>query len=172
MSDEEKFIFFADKPYPKICAASKNVLYGRWMLDNAAGVNSEMSAVSLYFYNHLIINEDYDEIRRVFHQISIVEMHHLEIFSELALQLGENPRLWFTNKNRKIYWSPAFNQYPVEISHLMHHALDGELAAINKYENQLCRINDENLAANLERIIMDEKLHVHIFKQIISDCYF
>lgn len=171
MSDEEKFTFFADKPYPEICVSSKNPKYARWMLDNMGGVNSEMSAVSLYFYNHLIINDEYKQIRKIFHQISIVEMHHLKIFGELALNLGENPRLWFINKNRKIYWSPSFNQYPVEISHLMHHALDGEMAAINKYESQMCRINDENIAANLERIIMDEKLHVHIFRQIISDLH-
>ena len=169
MPDDSKFTFSAETPYPEIHIHTQNMSCARWMLDNLGGVNSEISAVSLYFYNHLIIDEEYEEIRNAFHQISIVEMHHLDIFGQMALQLGENPRLWFVNRNRKIYWSPSFNQYPTELSHLMHHDLDGEMAAINKYENQLCRINDACVAENLRRIILDEKLHVHVFEQLISE---
>lgn len=65
----------------------KNPAYAKAMLDNIGGLNSEMSAISLYVYNNLILEEK-KEIAAIFHKVSIVEMHHLEIFGKLALLLG------------------------------------------------------------------------------------
>ena len=59
MPDDSKFTFSAETPYPEIHIHTQNMSCARWMLDNLGGVNSEISAVSLYFYNHLIIDEEY-----------------------------------------------------------------------------------------------------------------
>ena len=85
--------YTADLPYPPIKVEMKNPAYAKAMLDNIGGLNSEMSAISLYVYNNLILEEK-KEIAAIFHKVSIVEMHHLEIFGKLALQLGEDPRMW------------------------------------------------------------------------------
>lgn len=167
--DFEALTYCSDAPYPLVQPVAPNRTYARWMLDNMGGSNSEMSAVSLYFYNNLITACEFKDISAVFHKISVVEMHHLDIFGRLALALGENPQLCTRSQNRRIYWTPGYNKYPTEFGRLMHNALEGEQAAIRKYENQINCVNDPNIIENLMRIILDEKLHIQIFTQIIME---
>lgn len=153
-----------DIPYPPIKINGPSEEYGQMILDNVGGMISEMSAVSLYMYNHIIAGEAFKELRTVFLQISIVEMHHLEMFSELALQLGMDPRLWSCNEERTEYWSPSYNNYPNQLQALLVNAITGEQRAIEKYCFQASVIRDPNIVAILNRIIMDEKLHVEILE--------
>ena len=46
--------YFINKPYPEMTDIKENPQYASLMLSNLAGLYSEMNAVSLYFYNHLI----------------------------------------------------------------------------------------------------------------------
>lgn len=108
----ESVAYQAATPYPPIKVTAKNPRYAAAMLDNMGGQISEMSAVALYFYNHLITS-DCKEVADTFHHISIVEMHHLEIFGSLALLLGENPRLWSRRgRSGYVFWSPGYLRYP------------------------------------------------------------
>lgn len=167
--NKENMKFTKDGPYPPIEITGHNPAYAREMLDNLGGSNSEISAVSLYFYNNLMTQEKYEDIAYIFHKISIVEMHHLEIFGKMAYCLGEDPRLWTWRYNRRNYWTPAYNRYPSEFCRLIYNALNGELAAIEKYECQVRCIDNKNIVENLCRIIEDEKVHVDIFRQIIEE---
>lgn len=152
-------------PYPPISAKAKNLPCARAMLDNMAGVGSEISNITLYFYNRLITSDN-SEISLMFHKISIVEMHHLEIFGQLAMQLGENPRLWTQKGSKKLYWNPSYNTYAADINSILQTAIKGENGAIDKYTRQCQQIHDSNVIANLERIIVDERLHVEIFQHL------
>ena len=53
--ETQKFIFKDTSPDPVVRVQEKNHLYGRMMLDNIGGFNSEMSAISLYVYNNLLL---------------------------------------------------------------------------------------------------------------------
>lgn len=160
--------YSSDVPYPPVKAESCNPAYARVMLDNVGGTNSEMSAISLYVFNNLITEYNQD-IAAVFHKVSVVEMHHLEIFGKLAFQLGEEPRMWTQHGCKKIYWSPSYNQYPRDFTALMRNVIDNEKAAISKYQHQISYIRDENIAENLRRIILDERLHVEIFEKVYGE---
>ena len=153
----------AEPPYPKVQVKGVNPGYARAMLDNMGGVNSEMSAVSLYFYNHLVLESIQEELAKVYHQVSIVEMHHLELFGELALQLGADPRLWARTPCGRQYWSPGYNRYPKPLKQMLCHSIQGEKAAIRKYEAQSKQIEDEGVICILKRIIEDEEKHVELF---------
>ncbi|MEG2571089.1 MAG: ferritin family protein, partial [Clostridia bacterium] len=111
---------------------------------------------------------EYAEVSEAFHEINIVEMHHLEIFGELAYKLGENPRLWSQRGIQKKYWSPCYNRYPVQIHSILENSLSGELMAIKKYEMQCRAIANTNITDILKRIIADEEVHVEIFKKLIE----
>lgn len=145
------------KPYPEIDPKERNLSYGKLMLDNIGGENSEMTAISLYTYNLLITGQ---ELSKLFHEIAVTEMHHLKIFGKLALALGENPRLWTQKKSRYIYWSPMYTRYPMPIRQLLEHAADSEREAIRKYRGQISMIQNQNIRDNLARIIEDEELHL------------
>lgn len=169
MTDYDKMPLAGETPYPPIKVNAKNPKYARWMLDNMGGFNSEMSAVSLYLYNNLITEYQYSDISKIFFKINMVEMHHLHIFGQLAFALGEDPKLWTQRRGRKAYWSPSYNEYPVNLSRLLEHALEGEIAAVDKYAGQINCIEDSCIVENLKRIIIDEELHIQIFRRIISE---
>lgn len=163
----DDFRYSSETPYPEIKANGKNPAYGRVMLDNLGGANSEMSAISLYLYDNLITGCRKD-VAAVFHNVMIVEMRHLDIFGKLACLLGEDPRMWTHCGCKMTYWSPGYNQYPGDFSALMLYAIDSEKAAISKYEHQISYIRDENITESLRRVIMDERLHVEIFERIYA----
>jgi len=156
--------YHVDLPYPTVEAGCKNPLYGAEMLSNVGGQNSEMSAVSLYFYNNLVA--ECQAVSEAFHYISIVEMHHLEIYGQLARQLGADPRLWSRGRNQMIYWSPSYNRYPVSLPQLLRNAIQGEKEAIAKYRKQASWIKNDNIVENLNRIILDEERHLEIMDEL------
>lgn len=152
-------------PYPPVRVERLNLRYARAMLDNLGGNLSEMSAVSRYFYDHLATLR-YEQIADAFHRISIVEMHHLEIFGKLAMQLGEDPRLWAQCGNQKTYWSPAYNTYSGRLPELLNESIQKERGTIEKYLKQMEWIADPNIQENLMRIIEDERIHVEVLSHL------
>ena len=155
-----------DLPYPAVRAGEANPAYAEAMLSNVGGSNSEMTAVSLYIYNSLAIPKPYDQFGPCFEQIAITEMHHLDIFGELAEQLGADPRLWECKGCKCAYWTPAYNDYPREICEMIRNSIKSERAAIRKYKRQAQCIHNANIVENLRRIILDEELHIRTFSRM------
>lgn len=167
--DFETINYSDTAPYPPVKVDGPNPQYASAILSNIGSCNSEMSAVSLYFYNSLVIRETRKDIAGCFHKISLVEMHHLDIFGELALRLGTDPRLWSYNKGRMYYWCPACNQYSLQPAAIVANALKGEEEAIRKYHAQYQWIQDSHIRAILDRIIADEEIHVKIFRSMLAE---
>lgn len=170
----------AATPYPSVKISEQNSHYAAAMLDNMAGQNSEMSAVGLYFYAHLVTT-GYKDVDEAFLRISMVEMHHLNLFGELAMQLGENPRLWSRQprSGRYMYWNPACLKYPhihppapgcriseANVRTILSQAIEGEQAAIHKYMQQTSWIQDVGICDVLRRISADEQMHLEIFSRL------
>lgn len=51
-----------DIPYPCVDNLDVNTTYGQMMLSNLGGLHSEMNAVTLYFYNHIILQQSWKEL--------------------------------------------------------------------------------------------------------------
>lgn len=154
-------------PYPPVAAQIKSPAYAQAMLSNMSGSVSEMCAVSLYFYNRLLSQEQ-QKIADIFSKMAVVEMHHLEIFWTLAHQMGADPRLWQRRAGRMLYWSPGYNDYPQELLPILQNSLKCEQLTIQKYQDQAEEISDENVVENLMRIILDEQVHASILKELIE----
>ena len=154
-------------PYPPVAAQIKSPAYAQAMLSNMSGSVSEMCAVSLYFYNRLLSQEQ-QKIADIFSKMVVVEMHHLEIFGTLARQMGADPRLWQRRAGRMLYWSPGYNDYPQELLPMLQNSLKCEQLTIQKYQDQAEEIADENVVENLMRIILDEQVHASILKELIE----
>lgn len=165
----ESLSFASDKPYPEVRITRQNCTYAGWMLDNIGGSHSEMSTISLYIYDNLMTNEKYADVAYIFHKISIVEMHHLNIFGQLALLLGAPPRLWTCKRGRKVYWSPGYNHYSTTLEDLLCTALNGERAAVEKYERQIGLIDDDCITECLKRIVLDEEIHVELIQMMMKE---
>ncbi|MDP4120121.1 MAG: ferritin family protein [Bacillota bacterium] len=154
--------------YPEIKIDKPRKLFGSMMLDNMGGKNSEMTAVSTYFYNRIVTYER-AEISNVFHRIGLEEMKHLEIFARMAMLHGENPRLIGKARNNHMkFWSASYCPYTLDFKTLIQRAIDGEKKAACKYEEQIKKIDDVSTVEVLKRIIIDEYRHIEVF-QILLD---
>lgn len=161
-------IYRANAPYPPIRVDAPNQIYANEMLSNIGDVVSEMSDVCRYFYNSIVLREQFNSFAACFHHISIVEMYHLDMFAELALLLGADPRLW-SGQTQKRYWSPEYISYPRDIRTLIADSIEAEEAAIYKYTQQANTISDINIVLVLERIILDEEHHVKVFNEMYNN---
>ena len=162
-------LFSDPSPYPCMQVECENPRYAAAMVSNLGSCCSEISAVSLYFYNSLLTRECFEEYSHCFKKISMVEMHHMDIFGQLSLLLGTDPRLWEMHGDDMAYWSPACNHYPEKIIALVKNSLAGEKETIKKYKEQCGWIKDRHIQAILHRIIKDEELHVRIFEAMLEE---
>ena len=152
--------YFINKPYPEMTDIKENPQYASLMLSNLAGLYSEMNAVSLYFYNHVILKDVWPELSVAMEKISIVEMHHLDIFAHLAYHLGADPRLWDCQQGCLEYWSPGYNVYPSHLKSLLENASYGELIEITHEDPEWIKLSDDTYHApvmNIENNILEYK---------------
>ncbi len=159
--------YTAPGPYPEVRAEGKNSRYGRAILSNVGGGVSEMGAVARYLYGHFT-QGGRPEVAECLGHIAMVEMHHLAIFSELARQLGEDPRLWGPFRSGRRYWTPEYLRYPRQLDQLLRCAIEEERSTIQKYNQQLLWIKDGNIMENLRRIIADEQAHIQILSRLLE----
>lgn len=170
MSIEPVSMSFSDHtPYPPVKVCGPNPQYARLMLKNIASYSSEMSAISLYIYNSVILKSEYPDLADCFLQVSKVEMRHLEIYCQLASLLGADPRLWSYSGRKLSYWSPSCNQYPRLMPQIIEYAICGEYEAIESYRRQSAWVRDEYIVNNINRIILDEERHIEIFHSMLEE---
>ncbi|MEG0275826.1 MAG: ferritin family protein [Coprobacillus sp.] len=157
-----------DIPYPSVDSLDINVDYGHIILPNLGGLISEMNAVSLYSYNHIVMEQIWPKLAEAMQEISLVEMKHLNIFSKMCYRLGVDPRLWDCQNDFLEYWSPGYNVYPRQIPTLLENAITQEKKTILMYEQQISKIDEPIIQDILKRIILDEQLHVQIFEHFLQ----
>jgi bacterioferritin len=164
----EHIRYINPEPYPTVEVEGPNFDYANLILSDMGGANSEMSAVSIYIYNHFITKSE-ENLSSVFKQIAISEMRHMDILGELALLLGAEPRLWEKSFLGMRYWTPAYLTYNTQREAILEQAINGELEAISKYRLHMEKIGDKYVQANIARIIKDEEVHIEILKELLNN---
>jgi len=157
-------------PYPAVRAEAKNPAYARIMLGNIGDQNSETTSFALYLYNQTITQAE-PELTAAFQAVAEVERKHLELLSLAAFQLGADPRMWAVTGNVSQpmrYWSPGLLTYTANPRAMLQNALALERATIAKYERQTQEIRDDGVLLLLRRILLDESMHVEIFRALLA----
>lgn len=154
----------ANLPYPKIEVTNKNVFLARELFSNYAGDISEDTAIHNYIYQSLIIKND--NIKNILKQIAIVEMHHLEILGKLIIKLGLTPMFLSISNNQTKWFSGEYITYEKDIQKILLNNIKNEELAIQNYEKIIMKTDDNKVKIILKRIILDEKLHIEIFKHL------
>lgn len=121
-----------------------------------------MTAINQYIYHHFVINNK--EISEMLEKVAIVEMHHLEMLAELIIKLGDNP-IYYSQNN---YWDGYYVNYGYNIFDQLNSDLDSELKAIQIYQRQIEIIKDPYIQEILQRIVLDEQVHVVLLLAIKS----
>ena len=148
-----------DKPYQAVDVPRENRFYASLLMDDYAGAVSEYTAISQYVYAHIISDETdlYDD----FLGIAMVEMTHLDLLGDIIKQLGGNPVFRSSQGN---LWNSSLVPYSNSIRNRLRLAIRSEEKSIDQYKAHITRINDPNIKALLQRIILDEEIHIQVLK--------
>ncbi|NMB44831.1 MAG: hypothetical protein GX998_00295 [Firmicutes bacterium] len=151
------------EPYPPIRVECPNPEYARLLLDDYAGMVSEMTAINQYLFHHYDMPEEFAEVTELLEGVAIVEMHHMEILAELIKLLGQPP-MYMDGQGR--FWDASYVSYlPGHPCEQLQSDIDAEQAAIQTYRQHIELIDDRYIRAILARIIKDEELHLRLFAQ-------
>ena len=159
-------LFQVDLPYPKIRVEKENMRYANILLHNYSGMVSEFTAINQYIYHKFKLFEENPEVSEVIGKIAIVEMHHLETLGKLILLLGEDPRYWIKKKDKRYYWDGKFVDYGTTLKEYLDYDIQAETIAIRDYNKAKTEISDPYIIEIIDRIILDEELHLEIFKNL------
>ncbi|OPX87950.1 MAG: Manganese containing catalase [Pelotomaculum sp. PtaB.Bin104] len=98
-------------PYPAVRVTGPNRQYAELLLEDYAGVVSEITAINQYLYHYFTLEGINEEVADLEECISLVEMHHMELLAEAIKLLGVDPRYRVIRNNQEIYWNAAFVYY-------------------------------------------------------------
>ena len=137
----------------------------RILLDDYAGMESELTAINQYVYQHIISEEKYEDLADALLGISIAEMEHLELLGSAILNLGGDPI--YKSSNGRM-WNSAFVQYVKNPKVILMVNIQGEKTAIRNYRRTIEMTNNVQVKKLIERIILDEELHIQIFEKLLK----
>jgi bacterioferritin len=160
----EKNKYTSNIAYPEIKVSCPNKGYALLLRDDYAGLVSEMTAINQYLYHYFDNKFCNKEMAETLEKIAIVEMQHLEILAELIVLLGEKP-VYFSQNT---FWNGSFVDYGNNLLDQLRSDLAAEMRAIEKYNMHIRMINDPCIQKVLERIVLDEQVHVRIFTDMIN----
>ena len=154
-----------DLPYPKPMIEMQNVDYANLLLKDYAGAISEFTAISLYVYQHFVSEGQYNDYAELIGGVSVVEMKHLELLGETIKLEGIKPMYFDNAVPHGKLWSPMYVNYTTYINAMLKEDIKSEQKAIENYKYHITLIQDKHIIKLLERIILDEELHLKLFTQ-------
>ena len=135
-----------------------------------AGDEGELCAVLQYIYQHILFdNMGCKDYANILLKIAITEMKHLEILGKLILKLGAAPVYSYLPPYPINYFSARTVSYSKNPQKMILDDIAAEQYAIDTYTKILCRVKNEQVAAVIQRIRMDEEEHLSTFKCIFKE---
>jgi bacterioferritin len=167
MSKSNQKKYRSNKPYPTVTITEPNIDYAYILLDDYASADSELTAITQYVYAHVLAVSN-PQLAEDFLQIGIVEMTHLDLLADTIIQLGVAAKYVDSSK---VYWDASLVPYGISNEDRLKLAIQAEIGAINQYKKHIALIKNEQIDCLLERIIMDEEIHLMIFKADLEEYY-
>lgn len=162
-------IIVADpSPYPTVRVDGKCLRYANILSNDFASSKGEISGILQYLYEHWVLECHHPEISTTIKSIARVEMHHFDILGELIVKLGGNPKLLACRPDRQTIWNGNMIYYTDKLKQLLRFNIMAERSAIENYSLHIKCIGDENIKVILQRIILDEKIHLKIFEEMLT----
>lgn len=160
--------YHSSAPYPPVSVSRRNpqvlpLLYGLY-----ANRSGELTALTGYVYQNLLIFGSKPEIAEALLHIAVVEMRHLHMLGQLIVLSGGEPA--FLDRQSKRPWSGAYPSRQKNVCLFLLEDLENEIQAADAYIATANQIEDPKIKAVLMRIAADETVHVQVLKKLIADC--
>lgn len=158
------YLFKADLPYPKIEIKAKNANEVKLLMPVYGGRESETTAILGYIYSHYVTSKTEGDISKCLLSIAITEMHHHEMLGEAIFDLGGTPYIG-GNYN---YWQGGYVNYEKDPIRILKNAIAAEKQAIHDYKAVVARTTLPEIKLMIERIILDEQVHIDTLNQLLD----
>lgn len=140
-----------------------NFTYAMWLYDVYAGKDSELSAVTTYLYQAVVLDRpEFDELLR---PIAYDELRHLEQLGWALRFLGVDPRYGSFSKGHWVDWRARTLNYTTELCAILDYNMEDEAKAVQHYCDLARKIPIPEIQAILTQISADEERHYHCFAQ-------
>lgn len=156
-----------DLPYPSAKYLIKDVRSGQIISFAYATLKGELTAILQYTYHRFYFNSVNKDFADTLSRIAAAEMNHLNILGESMLKLGVDPKFVQCPNSRTYFNSSVVSQSKTPQKMLLDD-IQGELEAIASYKKMLFVLENENVAAIIHRIILDEELHLETLKEMLK----
>lgn len=153
--------YASDLPYPQI-KVEQNVAESKLLMPVYGGSASELTAVLTYSFQRYV-SPKYPEITTALKGIAITEMHHHELLGETIYALGGYPVM-----GARTYWNGSLVNYTLDPRKYLRQNIVAEETAILNYERTILNLTTDSVKMLLERIILDEEVHIKIFKELLK----
>lgn len=140
-----------------------NFTYAMWLYDVYAGKDSELSAVTTYLYQAVVLDRpEFDELLR---PIAYDELRHLEQFGWALRFLGVDPRYGSFSKGHWVDWRARFLNYTTELCAILDYNMEDEAKAVQHYCDLAQKIPIPEIQTILTQIAADEERHYYCFAE-------
>lgn len=161
--DFEDIIVRVNKPYPEIINATNDKVAVNILKNLATSKTGELGGVLQYIYQSVVSDRINPEIAKIFEEISIVEMTHLDMLMHAIVDFGGIPK--YEDGQGNIFNTSQIN-YTLKLKDMLEGNIADETMAIRDYTQAINSVTNQSLKDLLSRILEDEKLHLDVFKYI------
>lgn len=151
--------FASDLPYPPITTA-KNPKDAKLLMGVYCGACGELSSILTYAYQSYV-SPLTSQIHPILKGIAKVEMLHHSLLGESIYALGGYPVM-----GARTYWNGSFVDYAQKPETFLKNDIADEQNAILNYERTMLNLDDDSVKALIERIILDEQVHIKILSDL------
>ena len=152
-------LYRSELPYVDV-VVDKNLGDSKVLMPSYAGASGEMTAIMTYTYQHFVADK---ELATILEGISLVEMHHFDMLGKAITKLGGYPVV-----GGRTYWNGSFVNYTLDPKRFLKQNIIAEETAILNYERTILNLSQDCLKMMIERIILDEEIHIKLFKDCLS----
>jgi len=157
-------------PYPDTSNACPCESDAALLSFDYAGRVSELTAITGYLFREHMTPGTCADVAAAFEQIAVVEMCHLDLLGATIAALGACPVYAAGCGQRRMPWNAAFVDYSTDLCTMLRRSIAEERDAIAQYRAHIPRLCQPCVRALIERIILDEELHVRVFCDLLARC--
>ncbi|WP_195276362.1 ferritin-like domain-containing protein [Anaerotruncus rubiinfantis] len=154
-------------PYPPVAVSAPNQNYAQILSLSLASSAGEFGAIAQYVYQSWVFRPQDPQLARLLLRISMVEMKHLDILGQLIVLLGGDPKYQALCPPACPMWNARMLDYTSDLCAGLHCDIRGEKSAYEGYLRAAQRIRDPYVSQMLERISLDEALHMQLFEEAL-----
>ncbi len=159
-----------DLPYPSVDTLTKDLRSGNIISFAYATLRGELTATLQYTFRRVLFRSlsNYDaEDAQLLMSIAIAEMKHIEILGESMLKLGVSPK-YVQHPNTQAFYNTSTVSQSTTPQKMLMDDIQGEMNAICDYQKMLYTLKNEQVEAIIQRIILDEQLHLETLKKMLE----